>query len=485
MPAPIIFFPPFLLDIRNGRLQRGPRVIAVRPKSLEVLHYLASRGGELVTKNEILDRVWSDTHVTEVVLKVCISELRRALRDRAQRPKYLETVHRRGYRFIARLSPPPAANAGGTGADASAVAVAPAAASASACVGRETEAALLRGHLQQALAGERRAVFITGEAGIGKTTLLERFLAQARAAGGGLWVGRGQCVEPYGPGEAFLPILEALGRLCRGPGGKRLVAVLRAHAPSWLLQLPGTLAAADRDRLRQQCAGMEREQMLRQLLGSLEVLTTNTPIVIALEDLHWSDTATIELVNALACRREAARLLLIATYRPDEALVSGHPLVTMARELELRRCAVALALPPLSQASVGQYLAARLPGSEEDRHLQRLIYRHTNGNPLFMVHTVDHLLARGLLRHEDGNWRVHGELASIEAEVPQSLHQIIRTRIEQLPPRHRALLEAASVAGVAFSAAAMARSVSRPRRRRRTSKWRGFSRPCTGGSSAW
>jgi predicted ATPase len=98
-------------------------------------------------------------------------------------------------------------------------------------VGRQAELDQLNGWLAGALNGERQVVFVTGEAGIGKTTVLAALVAHL-AGEESLWVGRGQCIEQYGAGEAYLPVLEALGRLSRTPQGERLVALLRQHAPT-------------------------------------------------------------------------------------------------------------------------------------------------------------------------------------------------------------------------------------------------------------
>jgi ABC-type cobalamin/Fe3+-siderophores transport system ATPase subunit len=99
------------------------------------------------------------------------------------------------------------------------------------------------------LAGERQVVFVTGEPGIGKTTLVDTFLQQA-AAEGGIWLGRGQCIEHYGPGEAYLPVLKAFGRLCRESGGDRLIALLNRYAPTWLAQMPALLSDSDLEALQ-------------------------------------------------------------------------------------------------------------------------------------------------------------------------------------------------------------------------------------------
>src|ERR671927_375737 len=110
-------------------------------------------------------------------------------------------------------------------------------------------------------AGARCVGFVTGEAGLGKTTLVDTFVAQA-AATGPLWLARGQCIEHYGAGEAYLPVLEALGQLCRGPEAAPVLALLAQHAPLWLLQLPAGLSPQAREALHRQVQGATPERML-------------------------------------------------------------------------------------------------------------------------------------------------------------------------------------------------------------------------------
>jgi DNA-binding winged helix-turn-helix (wHTH) protein len=189
-------------------------------------------------KAALLDAVWGDTVVGEDALAFQIQALRQALADDARQPSYIETVHRVGYRFVSPVTATPHAlnlpawvPPAGTPSPSDVLSPVPV------LVGREAELARLRELLARALDGTRGVVFVTGEAGIGKTALVETFLADISGAPA-LAVARGQCVEHYGAGEAFLPLLEALSRLCRAPGGARVVESLRRHAPSWLARMP-------------------------------------------------------------------------------------------------------------------------------------------------------------------------------------------------------------------------------------------------------
>ncbi|HEU4869290.1 MAG TPA: winged helix-turn-helix domain-containing protein, partial [Pyrinomonadaceae bacterium] len=101
-----IVFEPFCLDRSNECLWRGSQVIKLRPKAYAVLNQLVGRSGQLVTKEELLAAVWPDTFVGDAVLKVAIRQLRDALADDAKAPAFIETAHRRGYRFIGRIAEP-------------------------------------------------------------------------------------------------------------------------------------------------------------------------------------------------------------------------------------------------------------------------------------------------------------------------------------------------------------------------------------------
>ncbi|MBI3847594.1 MAG: AAA family ATPase [Planctomycetes bacterium] len=412
---------------------------------------LVRHSGELVTKEQILRAVWPGTVVGDGVIKVCIREIRKALGDVPTSPRYIATMHRRGYRFIGQLAETRGAPSLG---DVPKDPIAP-----HRLVGRDAALHRMQGWLRKALRGERQVVFITGEQGIGKTSIVEALLEQADAAN--VRVARGQCLEHYGSGEAYLPVLEALGRSCREPDGDHLIGLLRRHAPTWLVQLTSVISDAEREKLRREIIGATRERMIREMAEAVEVLTAEAPLALVLEDLHWSDASTVDLISSLAHRRETARLLVIGTFRPAELAARQHPLRPLVPELRMSRKCEELQLEFLSEASVALYLASRFPGSELPEELAQSVHRRTDGNPLFMVNVVDHLLAEGWIGEHDGHWRLNVELAELELSVPDDLRQVIEKQIGQLAPDEQRVLEAASVAGVDFAAAAVAYAVER------------------------
>jgi DNA-binding winged helix-turn-helix (wHTH) protein/predicted ATPase len=442
------------LDATNACLWRGAEAIRLTPQAWAVLAVLIDRAGQLVTKEALFETAWPDTVVSEAALVVCIRKIRQALGDTARTPQYVETVHRRGYRFIGPLARPEPGPAPGRPA-----APAPAAVPPGAAVGREAELGTLHGWLAQARRGERCVGFVTGEAGIGKTTLVDAFLAQA-TVDGALWLGRGQCVEQYGAGEAYLPVLEALGQLCRGPESGQLLALLEQQAPLWLLQLPAVLRAPAREALQRQVQGATPERMLRECAEAVEALTAVRPLVLVLEDLHWSDQATLALVAYLAQRRAPARLLLIGTYRPVEVIVHGHPLQALKTALTLHGHCVELVLEVLPAAAVAAVVAARLPGQAVPPAVVTALHRRTDGHPLFLVQLVEALRRQGALVEVEGRWELPGGLAALDALVPESLRQLIEQHCDRLSAEHQRLLEAASVAGLAWPVAAVAAAVA-------------------------
>jgi predicted ATPase/DNA-binding winged helix-turn-helix (wHTH) protein len=444
-------FAPFCLDLGAEQLWRGAEARPLTRKAFAVLRYLVEHTGQLVTKDELIAAAWAVPYVSDMALAACIREIRRALDDPAYAPQFVATVRGRGYRFLAAVT---VETCSGTAVGAP---VTGGSRPPGLLVGRQGEMAQLQRCWAQAQAGARQVVFVTGEAGIGKTTLVDAFVARV-APTARVWLGRGQCLEQHGVGEPYLPLLEALGRWGRGPDGGQLVAVLRQQAPSWLLQLPALVPEDDYVALQRRGGGVTRERMLRELAETVEVLTATRPVVLVLEDLHWSDAATVDWLAYVARRREAARLLVLGTYRPTEALVQGHPVHTAAQELQRHGQGHELGLGYFSEAAVAAYLAQRF-GAQPPAGLVRTLYQRTTGNPLFVTAVVDTLVRQGQLREEGAGGAGGGDLEVSMGDVPDSLRQLIEQQLAQLAPDVQALLEAASVAGKEFGVAAVAAAV--------------------------
>jgi DNA-binding winged helix-turn-helix (wHTH) protein/predicted ATPase len=463
-------FGPFRLDLANATLWCAEQPVTLRPKTFDVLVHLVTHAGQLVTKEALLDAIWPETAVGEGVLKTSMNELRKTLGETAKAPQWIATVHRRGYRFVAPVTmvesttpkEDPAVRTAPFPAHASVPDLPPAPGCAPtpapSLVAREAEVATLHQWFAKALQGERHLGFITGEAGIGKTTLVDTFVTQL-AGQAPVWIGHGQCIEQYGAGEAYLPLLEALGQMGRTPDGPQLVALLRQQAPSWLLQMPALVAPAEYEALQRYAGATTRERMLRELAEAVEVLTAVRPCVLVLEDLHWSDTATIEWLAYVARRREPARLLLLGTYRPVEAIVRAHPVRPMVQELTVHGYGTELCLEEWSEAGVAAYLVQRGAGAGVPAELARVLTQRTDGHPLFLVAVVGELIRQGQLRLGPASWTLAGGLDAVTVGVPQSIRHLLEHQVAQLPLTDQELLAAASVAGVEFAVAAVAAGV--------------------------
>src|SRR5262249_17169845 len=263
-----------------------------------------------------------------------------------------------------------------------------------------------------------------------------------------------QCAESYGSREPYLPVLDALGRLCRESQPEWLIALLREHAPTWLMQMPWLLETEDRDALRRDVMGATQERMLREMAEAVEALAAEAPLVLVVEDLHWSDAATLDLLALLARRQEPARLLVIATARSET--VSAHQDEAMRRDLQAQGHCQELSLQLLSEAAVGDYLRERFPGSGFPSGLARVIHQRTEGNPLFMTSVVDDLRGRGLLTGSNDRWELLAAPEMLEGDVPENVRQMIERQLSRLDPDEQRFLEAGSVADMEFSAAAVA-----------------------------
>jgi len=445
----------YQLDVAAGRLSGESGEVLLQPKVLGVLVELASNAGTAVTRERLNHAIWPDVLVSDAALRYSIRQVRRALGDSMEEPVWIETVPRRGWRFLGRVT-----WADGTTWHLEAGGSASAADDAAPFVGRAGELGLLDGWLAQARRGRRGMVFVTGEAGIGKTRLISGFLAR-HAGDPDLRIAHGQCIEHYGPGEAYLPVLEALTRLCEQLDEEAGAAVLRRHAPMWLAQLPSLTAPGERNALERALAGATQERMLREGARALEALAAEHPLILWIDDLHWSDVSTVELLSVVARRAEPARLLVVCTYRPAEVAGGREPLASVVRDLERQGQCVELPVPALDVAAVEEYLgrrcgapATRRSAAAAETGLAHTLHARTDGNPLFLVSVVDDLLERGLLVQDETGWSL--AVAAEALTAPRTVRQLLESELDRVDAGARDLLELASLAGMEFSAAAVA-----------------------------
>jgi predicted ATPase len=446
-------FEPFRLDAANGCLWRSGAQIALPPKPFAVLRYLVENPGRLITHDELLDALWPETFVQPQVLRTYMLELRKVLGDEAGKPRFIQTLPKRGYCFVApvsdwsgveQMSAPGAAprdqEPHGSGAE---------------FVNRGDEMKRLRAEFERAAGGERRVVFITGETGIGKTALVDAFGRRENRPQSA--VARGQCVPGVGAKEEYYPVMEALSRLCASPDGDAACRILQKMAPAWLAQLGRQAEPA------QSSAASAQERMPGDLCAALEELAGTKPLILVFEDLHWADESTLNLISALARRRAPAKLMVLATYRP-KSLATEHPLKALKQDLLLRRLCTEIALAPLTKKSLTQLLSRELNQDALPDELGAFVHRRSEGNPLFAIAIVEHLIAQRFLVREALNgtaqWELCTSLEESDAGVPRELAQMVELEIERLSPREQCALEAGSLMNVAFPAWAVAAALA-------------------------
>jgi hypothetical protein len=190
-----------------------------------------------------------------------------------------------------------------------------------------------------------------------------------------------------------------------------------------------------------------------ELIDALEALAAVTPLIVLLEDLHWSDPSTVGVIARLGRRPDRARLLVIGTYRVADLVDSGSPLLRVCHELRAHFQADEIELPLLTQEAIAQFIAWRRKWSDLLGTAARL--RHWSGNPLFLVHLLEHLENSGSLLERDGGWALDPHIIGRRL-VPDRLRTLVEGQIDRIGPENRRLLEIASVAGDPFPAVLVA-----------------------------
>jgi tetratricopeptide (TPR) repeat protein len=325
-------------------------------------------------------------------------------------------------------------------------------------VDRDAELGQLDRLLDEAMAGSGRVVFVTGESGIGKTALVQEFLQRTRRRGVVTTQLRGRCLEQYGPGEAYLPILDALGRVLSSPGRERTADILRKHAPTWCLHLPASASdvAPARKTLKQQTVGATKERMIRELADALEASAHDYPLITLLEDLQWADPSSIDVLRHVGSRIVRRRMLILATYRPGVE-TQNDALSSCAGHFRIQAHGREIPLSPLGPRAVVSYLDARFRPNRFPSQLGEMLHAKTEGHPLFVVHLTRYLEAQGDLVWSDDHWKVARTLPDKTLEAPQGLRDLIRAKFEALADEDRTALGHASVMGLEFLSAILAR----------------------------
>src|SRR5215510_8489468 len=327
-------------------------------------------------------------------------------------------------------------------------------------VGRKREGAELRSGFASARAGRGLLLCVAGEPGIGKTTLVEDFLAELAAEGH--WaIARGKCSERLAGAEAYLPLLEALESLLRSGAVPSAARVMKQIAPTWYAQV--VLGSGDDEEPAEslnEVKAASQERMKRELGAFFQEVSRLRPLALFIDDLHWADVSTIDMLSYLASKFDALGALVVVAYRPSDMLLANHPFLRIKPDLQARGACRELSLEFLNRAEIEQYLALEFPGHLFPPELPELIHAKTEGNPLFMVDLARYLRDRGVIAQTGGAWTLAQNFPDIERELPESVRGMIERKVAQLGEEDRRLLAAAGVQGYEFDSATVAKALS-------------------------
>jgi predicted ATPase len=318
-------------------------------------------------------------------------------------------------------------------------------------VGRDEQRAALLAAFDSVAGGQGRFVCVTGEAGLGKTSVVEDFLNDLAGRNDRYGVARGRCSERLAGAEAYLPILEALGSLLRGPAGPAMAGIMKFAASSWYEQL------APLGDTRPNARGASQERLKRELAGFLEEATRTQPLVLFLEDIHWADPSSVDLLAYLGTRTAGLSILVVLTYRAADLARSNHPFGPIKLELQGRGVLREIALPYLGRSDIDAYLDLTFPGHQFPDEFVDLVLARTGGNALFLVDLLRYLTERGAI--VEGTLKK--PLADIQGDLPESIRGMIRREMDTLDAADRELLSAASVQGMEFDSAVVATVLGR------------------------
>ena len=321
-------------------------------------------------------------------------------------------------------------------------------------VGRDKERAELLDAFRQAAAGRGHVLSVSGEAGSGKTTIVEAFFDALGRGGSAYRVGRGRCSERLAGSEAYLPVLEAIESLLSD--ARQTIAEV---APTWYAQV-STASSESSSAARPETLAGSQERLKREIAALVRELSRRQPLILFFDDVHWADASTIDLLAYLAPRFAELRVLIIVTSRPSDLLLANHPFVSLRQDLQARRLCHELTLDMLTRDDVHRYLALEYPGHRFPSELADLIHAKTEGSPLFMADLVRYLGASSTLKRDaDSRWVVEGSLAAVGRELPESVRGMIERKIAQVSDEDRTLLTAASVQGYEFDSSVVAQAL--------------------------
>lgn|GEM_PF-1613773 len=405
-------FANFELDERNCLLLRDGEPVSIRRRVFAVLHYLIAHSGALVTKEELLANVWPNESTVEAVLPQNIAILRQLLGDDHKNGRFIQTVHGRGYRFIAPVT------CGGSP---------PTAAESSACIGREHVLSELVALIAVACSGTGQSIVLQGDPGIGKTTLLHELGEQARARG--MLVLDAHCQDAAGA-PSFWPWQQILRPLTAQTG--------REPGPE-LSRLLGEATSPEGPERDSRAASEARFRMFDRITALIAKASSKQPIMLTFDDLHWADHASIQLLSFVARELRRWPVVLLGTVRTLQVALDDVAQATLATWLASSHVRLTN-LRGLTEAATTQ-LARQVLGQELKPEWLGDVHEITDGNPFHVQQWAR------LLQDDIASGR--------SASAPLRLREVIALRITRLGARVEHVLTRAAIIGRAFNVAVL------------------------------
>ncbi len=332
---------------------------------------------------------------------------------------------------------------------------------------RDVELDKLKAMWSAARKGYGTLVLVAGEAGLGKSSLLNQFVKDVEAEAEPHKLARASCSAQTGRDEPFWPFADVMNQLVAAPtkslAGDILDTVLDI-APSWVSIIPvaGDVVGAGlqtakvmRERTKSS-AGPNPDKLLREYAGAMQSVSEKQPVLIVIDDLHWSDAGSIRLLSHLSRAIVNMPAMLVCAYRPSDVDVERHPLKGLINEIHRYNPDATVDLPPLTTEGVKALLQQKFPSNKLPHTLPEDMQARTGGAPLFVLESLRLMQTRGELKRDetDGKWMLTRELT--DEDLPRSVEAVVHKRLERLPDELRRALALAAVQGTIFETEVLA-----------------------------
>lgn len=435
------------LDIDNQCLWVRDQAIQLTPKAFQVLHYLSLHQRQVVSHKDLGKHLWPDTFVETNNLKKYIREARRMLGDDPKQPNFIETLARRGYRFLASVR-----SVGSTAARTTQSTI------QVPIVGRDPHMVALQESFAKAEEGGRQIVFVHGEPGIGKTALVDAFL-RSISTDGPVRHGIVRCMDVAGNIETYSPLFELFEELCDADVGGSTTLTLGEHAPTVIAHLYARIFREHRHLLEQKVQQTVSPRMMaREMIRAIEMLARTEPMLLILEDVQWADRGTIDLLSTLARRDLPVKLMVIVTCRSPLPNTAAVPIKKMMHDLACRSLCLSIAVERITRDDIATYLTQLPSNGKPSASFINTLYNHSDGNPYIMQAMLEKLIAPGVCPCHKAEWPTNDVLSV--THIPVKVRDFIGLQLDTLPTTERKLLEAASVVGDSFTAAELAATLA-------------------------